>query len=529
MIGSFIDNFPFKEIRPQQREVLEKLEKNWDKYRYFVLELPTGHGKSPVSNAIGMTADNAFLLTITKQLQDQYVRDFSPPDVVSLKGKINYQCNIKPELNVECGPCVVDKGLLKDCKKKRVCSYYNQREKAINSQIAVLSMPFFLFSTTCGGYWKPRDVIIVDECHLLEQQLVQWATVKISPMELIADYDLSVPRYEPASGYNANKKWLTDVWDLILEKRAEFLEEVKDLLDGRDPDDMDEEELEELLSSHGSYYKIDKLYKKFEVFFESRHKDQWLCEPEADGVILTPVEVSDLFQRYMKKMGTSKIVFMSATILDMVGFAKTLGLRKEETAMLRIDSDFPPEKSPIIYRPSGSMSYSNIENTISKIVEDVKKILAEHPNEKGIIHTGNYRIAKAICESIDDDRLIMKEERENNEMLIARHMKSKKATVLVSPSLTTGTDLKDELSRFQIIVKLPYSSLADQRIKRKFDLDPEWYAAEMFRTFVQASGRSTRSADDWSKTYVLDSAFYSAIMRHRKWFSRNFLQRIVWK
>lgn len=527
--GSFLKNFPYKEIRDQQKEVLEKLEKSWSKYKYVICEIPTGVGKSGISNAIGMTVNDAFLLTITKQLQDQYVRDFKPPKVVSLKGKMNYTCNIKPELNVECGPCIVDKDLLKDCKKRKICSYYNQREKAVKSQIAVLSMPFFLFSTTCGGYWKPRDVIIVDECHLLEQQLVQWATVKISPIELLNNYDLSVPTYTQASGYKANKKWLQDVWDLILEKRAECFEEVKDLLDGRDPDDLDEDELEELLSSHGTYYKIDKLYKKFEIFFASKYKDQWLCEPEDDGVILTPIEVSDLFQRYMKKMAINKIIFMSATILDMVGFAKTLGLKKEETAILRVDSDFPPEKSPIIYKPSGSMSYTQIDNTIPKIIEDVKKILSKHPNEKGIIHTSNYKIAKAICDGINDTRLIMKEENENNEKLIARHINNTEPTVLVSPSLTTGTDLKDELSRFQIIVKLPYGSLADQRIRKKFDLDPDWYAVEMLRTFVQATGRSTRSAEDWSTTYVLDSAFFSVIMKYRKWFSKNFLKRIIWK
>jgi Rad3-related DNA helicase len=36
-----------------------------------------------------------------------------------------------------------------------------------------------------------------------------------------------------------------------------------------------------------------------------------------------------------------------------------------------------------------------------------------------------------------------------------------KKLVLISPSLHTGLDLKDEQSRFQIIVKIPYPSKAD--------------------------------------------------------------------
>lgn len=528
---NFLKNFPFDSIRSKQEEVLTKLQDNWDKYNYFVLELPTGFGKSPVSNALGMSTDNSFLLTVTKQLQDQYVRDFREPNTVSLKGKANYICNIRPELNVECGPCMFDKDLLRDCKKKRKCSYYNQRDKALMSKQAVLSIPFFLYSTTCGGYWKPRDVIIIDECHLLENQIVNWATTSISPAELKKDYDIEIDEYIPQSGYTSNKKWLHAIWDIVVEKRSEYEEELKDLLDGRDPEDLTEDELQEINMSHGSYYKIDKIYKRLETFFKSPKKDSWLCEPEGDGVILTPVDVQDLFHRYIKKMvnPNGKIVFMSATILDTIGFAKTLGLKKEDTAIIKVDSEFPPEKSPIVYKPCGSMNYANIDNTIPKVIEEVKRILEQHPNEKGIIHTSNYKITKAICEGIKNKRLLMKEEGESNERLLQRHINSKDSTVLVSPSLTTGTDLKDELSRFQIIVKLPFLSLADQRVKKKMESSPDWYSAEMLRTVVQSAGRSTRDEKDWSITYVLDNSFYTYIYKHRKWFQPSFLKRIIWK
>lgn len=526
---TFLDNFPFPEIRDQQKSIIQKMNDNWDKYDFFVIEAPTGVGKSPIAQSIGMTVDDAFLLTVTKQLQDQYIKDFGSRKVVSLKGKVNYQCNIKDGLNVECGPCTVDKDLLKDCKKNRVCSYYNQREKTLAAQIAVLSIPFFLFSTTCGKYFKPRDTIIVDECHMLEQQLVQWATTLISPKELKEEYDVYVPDYFPSSGYETNKQWLKEVWEIVVGRRLELQDEVKDMLEGRDIDDLTEDELEEIISSHGVYYKIDKIYKKLEVFFESPNKSSWLCEPQEDGLVVTPVEIKDIFQRYFRRMAREKIVFMSATILDLVGFCKTLGIKKEEVGLIRVDSQFPPEKSPIIYKPSGSMSFKNIDNTIPKIIENVKEILAKHPNERGIIHTGNYKLAKAICENIDDDRLLIKQDGENNEILMRKHAESKLPTVLVSPSLTTGTDLKDDLSRWQIIVKLPFLSLADPRVVKKTEIDQEWYVSEMFRTFVQAAGRSTRSEEDWSITYVLDPLLYQYVFKYRKWFTPQFLKRFVWK
>jgi ATP-dependent DNA helicase DinG len=228
-------------------------------------------------------------------------------------------------------------------------------------------------------------------------------------------------------------------------------------------------------------------------------------------------------------MAIKKIFFMSATILDTVGFAKNLGLKKEETAIIKVEPDFPPEKSPIIYKPCGFMSYNKLDQTMPKIIESVKEILERHPNEKAIIHTGNYKIAQAIYDGINSNRLIIKKNNENNEKILKKHINSKVPTVLLSPSLTTGVDLKDDLSRFQIIVKLPFMSLSDARVKKKIEINEDWYVCEMFRTLVQAAGRSTRSMDDWSTTYVLDSSFYSWVRKYKNWFSKNFLNRIKWK
>jgi len=379
------------------------------------------------------------------------------------------------------------------------------------------------------GSFKARDVLIIDECHLLESQLIQWATLFVSPSQILKEHEIDIPIHNNKSGYKENKNWLETVWNIIVAKREDLYEEVRDLLSGKDPDYLTDEEMQELLTSNSAYYKIDKLYRKFQIFFQATNKEHWLCEPQNDGLMLTPIDIGDLFHRYIKKMAIQKIFFMSATILDMVGFAKNLGLRKEETAIVRVDSDFPPEKSPIIFKPCGSMSYNKVDETIPKVIEKIKEILEKHPDEKAIIHTGNYKIAHAIYNALNNPRLIIKQDGETNEQLLKKHTQSKDPTVLISPSLTTGVDLKDDLSRFQIIVKLPFMSLSDARVKKKIEMDEDWYVCEMFRTLVQAAGRSTRSNEDWSTTYVLDSSFYRWVIKYKKWFTMSFLKRIKWK
>lgn len=539
--------FPYPTIRPAQLEILEKMKNNWDKYKYFVIEAPPGIGKSAIAKTICSSVNTAFLITATKQLQDQYMRDFPNSGVVSIKGRANYKCVYGDKLNCEMGPCMVNKDLLKECKLNHCCPYYSKREEALASNTVLTSYQYFLRAMDCAGFWKPRDVLILDECHLLEQQVTQWASTFLSPIELHTKYNIfegvdpqifMVYSVAPeTSGYKANEKWLHVIWKLIMEKRKELYKEIAAAINANgkpmpdDPNWLSEEDLEELASTHKEYYELDKYYRRLEIFFElsNEEKANWIIEPQDNGIMMQPVNIDNLFKYYMNEWGKEKVIFMSATILDTAGFCNELKLPKDKTAIIKMDPIFEPEKSPIVYYPTGNMSYQYLDSTMPKILENVKEILAMYPNEKGIIHTGNYKIAKAICEGIDNPRLIMKDEDGNNEKLLKKHSKSAEATVLVSPSLTTGADLKDNLSRFQVFVKMPFSSLADKRVQKKIEYNDNWYVSEMFRTLVQACGRSTRSENDWSVTYILDTSFYYWIAKYRKWFSKQFHKRIIWK
>jgi Rad3-related DNA helicase len=84
---------------------------------------------------------------------------------------------------------------------------------------------------------------------------------------------------------------------------------------------------------------------------------------------------------------------------------------------------------------------------------------------------------------------------------------SSKPLVLISPSLTEGIDLKDDLSRFCIICKMPYANLKDKWTRIRINEDQKWYMIKACTTLVQMTGRSIRSEQDFAKTYILDSDF----------------------
>jgi Rad3-related DNA helicase len=94
----------------------------------------------------------------------------------------------------------------------------------------------------------------------------------------------------------------------------------------------------------------------------------------------------------------------------------------------------------------------------------------------------------------------------SREEVLEKHYASIKPTVLISPSLHLGVDLKDDLSRFQVIVKVPYPDLTDRKVSAMKEKDQKWYTWYTVLRLAQSYGRSVRNADDHADTYILDSS-----------------------
>jgi len=220
---------------------------------------------------------------------------------------------------------------------------------------------------------------------------------------------------------------------------------------------------------------------------------------------------------------------MSATILDVDAFCKSVGLERGKVKFIRADSDFPVENRPIHMLNVAPLNYAtmSLESTQRLIAKAVDDIITVHKGEKGIIHVTSYPQQSFIRKYLskeNDRRLIATNPRLlNGEEALAEHRASKKHTVLISPALQLGIDLKDDLSRFQILVKVPYGDLKDSWIKAKLAKDQQWYNWKTGLTFVQACGRSIRSKDDYAVTYLLDSKFERFIREYNsklpKWFT----------
>ena len=101
-------------------------------------------------------------------------------------------------------------------------------------------------------------------------------------------------------------------------------------------------------------------------------------------------------------------------------------------------------------------------------------------------------------------------------------MADTRPTVLLSPSMQEGVDLKGDLSRFQILCKVPYPYLGDKLVKKRMNRWQWWYPLQTAKTIVQSVGRSVRSDTDSAVTYILDSDWERFYSRNKALFPKGF-------
>ena len=248
---------------------------------------------------------------------------------------------------------------------------------------------------------------------------------------------------------------------------------------------------------------------KVEKFIQLYDEENWIFNMvESEGKSMRklefkPIDVSAYAEQMLFKSG-KKVLLMSATILNQEGFCQMLGIPKDDCAFISIPSPFPSENHPIFAYPIAKMTAGSIDQDLPKLAHAVSEILKQHPNDKGVIHCHTYRIAKFLKDNVKSNRLLIHGS-EDRVQKLQEHISSTRPTVLLSPSMQEGVDLKDDLSRFQIICKVPYPYLGDKIVKKRMHRWPWWYPLQTAKTIVQSVGRSVRSFNDHAVSYILDA------------------------
>lgn len=527
--------FPYKDIREAQQKAIDfALDSflNQDK-KFVIIEAGTGVGKSAIGYTIARYLNSkprieneydpgAYFLTTQKILQEQYIRDFgsSKFGMKSIKSSANYTCSYNKK-----NTCAESLRMLKLADKKSPffrncgfnCVYRKSKEEFLDSNESVTNFSYFLAETYYSGKLTPRDLLVVDETHNCDMELSKFIEVSFS--ERFCNQVLNL-KFPAGLTQHQTIEWVKEVYRPKLKVHIAQLEKVLEKYDGI------KDKLNNFLNFSQKYEMLDKHICKIDRFLQIYRKDNWVMnlvesyKQKTKKIEFKPVCVAPYSNDILFKNG-KKILMMSATILDHEAFCETLGIPLEKSAFIRIPSPFDPKNKPIVYSGVGKMTYSQIDSTLPKLVKAIKAILEDHNKEKGIIHCHSYKVAHYIKKNIRSNRLLIHGSDDRDEIL-KKHMRSKSPTVLLSPSMTEGVDLKGEYSRFQIICKVPYPYLGDKLVKKKMNKWKWWYQLQTAKSIIQSVGRSIRSSEDFAVTYILDSDWDRFYSRSKKYFPDDF-------
>lgn len=530
---------------PQQVKLLKNIEQAFeDGYKFVVCSAPTGSGKSFISKTLGNSANGAskeyrelvesyqiykrnnlggyqssddveelpphgaFVLTITKSLQDQYKDLF--PDIDVLKGKSNYECAVDPSYTVEYAPCLHAKKLKEQCWDCNKCPYYNARNSALVSPFATLNYNMFF---ALPSHTKRREYIVCDEASELEDQLVKEFSCQIS-FEYLRKCEVVIRPFPSSDNYASAGAWVSNLSESV-EDRIEELKEIVNKKNSHTPLRLEAYKTE-LVS-------LMKILNKMRTLLDTWNQCEYIFERVEKGINFTPLKVDKLSSHIFSY--ADKIVLMSATIIDPANFCKSLGIDKFK--YIEADSTFDPNKAPIYAATKTKLNYHNLSQNLPKIVDHIKSICELHKTEKGIIHSQTNFITNYLKDKLTNNRFLFREPGVRNEDILDIHYNTEDPTVLISPSMSHGVDLRDDLARFQIIIKAPYLPVADKRIEKLMKLDFNWYQNKMLSSFIQSCGRGVRSHKDHCVTYVLDAAITECIVKNKSKIPKYFIDRFM--
>lgn len=522
-----IESFPFS-FRGNQENALNQIADaiNRPEIKFVVVQAPTGAGKSPIAMALANAAESAFVLTSNKLLQDQYMRDFAD-DINDLRGRSNYPCKTHPGFTCSSSPCRSSPSGRGKCAREKACGYHEALGAAVSGNITSLNFAAGISFFNFTPYFLPRKVLVVDEAHLIADNLTNFIEFSVSSSHLgkmlphgSGDNSI-IPNFETSKEY---LPWLHIVAALMEKRESEFTQPMKvDMMTGAAIKFDDIENFNR---------KIHNIIKEIEDTPDNLIVDNTYVDYQktiVDKITFKPVDVSKYANNNLFRFG-EKTIMMSATIINYLEFIKSLGVSPAECVFIDIPSTFPKENRPIIRNYVGQLNKGNMEASMPLIIQSIREILQNHHDQKGIIHTHTYDTAKKLIAALRPEfgnRLLFPENSSKQAETLAWHAATKQCTVLISPSMTEGVDLKDDLSRFQVIVKVPYPYLGDKVVQARMKKSPDWIGWKTLLTLIQAYGRSTRSETDHSATYILDGAFDGLVSRYRKslptWFTEAIL------
>ncbi|SEH48936.1 Rad3-related DNA helicase [Halopenitus malekzadehii] len=535
--------FPAPSFRGAQEHALQDINDAFAAGNDVVLvRAPTGSGKSLLARSIMGAARSveaaeprestgAYYTTPQVSQLDDVATDDLLDDLNVIRGKSNYACVLPGEHDtpVDRAPCARQRGF--DCSIQHRCPYFSDRSIASSRRFAAMTLAYFM-QTAGSEVFGTRDVVVIDEAHGLAEWAEMYATIELTPDRVPVWEDVGVPDVSGESGGHGgsregggsrNGDGDGNPDHAPLDRTARFVEQLRDACERAKDELVGRPELEpaEVARRDRLQELIGELGWFLEDYRDPRSPTTWVVDqPGGEGTAITikPLDPARYLKHTVWDRG-NRFALLSATILSKEAFCRGVGLDPADVALVDVEHTFPLENRPLYDVTQGKMTYEHRAETIPRIADLVVRLMARHPDEKGLIHAHSYAIAEQLVDRLRD-RGVAPRMRSHTKATRDDELEVWKASddpeVFVSVKMEEALDLRDDLCRWQVICKAPYLNTNDSRVARRLEEGQwAWYHRAALRTVIQACGRVVRAPDDHGTTYLADDSLLDLFDRAR--------------
>ncbi|WP_296886879.1 helicase C-terminal domain-containing protein [uncultured Methanobrevibacter sp.] len=503
-------------------------------YKNIILEAGTGIGKSAIATTLANMYEDSYILTMTKQLQEQYLDDFGDM-LVEIKGKGNYKCNYKGT----CDFCIKSEYNIAKCSD---CDYLIAFRKAKKSKNVITNYDFMYRVGVDNQMLDPRQLLILDEAHNLERKMLMLSSHELNREYISTKFGIDIFE-ELMKGEKSyyhiknNSVYWIEVCKKLMKACGENIEKIEGT--GKDV----QVTLDEFESNPSKYSNVDYVEKQIlesdlkefnSIRLGLESGDLIIDVPELKLIKDNKMDIFAEFKPYSVSDATQNLlsfgetrIFLTGTLGDMKKFCKWNNINPDNTYYIYEKSPFEVSNRPIYIDFVGNMGGSrrNVPNWKNKrAILKIKELIDKYPNQKGVIHTSSNEQAFWIMDNLKEYKLLFVGGESRNEVLKEFNGRND-GVILIGASIKDGVDLKGDLCRFQIIFKVPYPQLNEQ-VKFRKSLDPSWYYYQAVMAIMQAYGRGIRDKEDYCDMYIIDSNFKRLFDFNYNFFNEYFIEAL---
>ncbi len=511
--------FPFPTANPGQLEaIIETVRIIRDTaVKHIIIQAPTGIGKSVIATTVHKCLAHldkeyrSTIITATKGLQDQYSETDST--IVDLKGRTNYGCAIDkgPYNSAGCRSALA----LGRCSRK-VCPYLQRRNSWCASRFRSTNNSFQIEACEilCMMKENKADLIIADECHELDDHIIEHTQLRFAVKDF---YMLGEEGYGTIieslklmiSGFSMipiGRPFKMDSEMIELLSECESIQEnlsLRILAHEEGEETLSARELENIGTMMEFLQTVTDKFRLFNQVEGDPTEAEWILNDFSEELVTIKSVYASQVAEYALFRKADVFLHMSATICGFSQYARTLGLKDGEWVCMDIPNPIPLPNRQIflLNKFKVNSSFTDWEGMTALI----DNLIDRHGMENGIIHTVSFKLGDEIIKRSKHKARMLSTG--NRDEIVSWLSEKGKGRIVLSPSIEKGYDFKGDVSRWQIIAKVPWGYLGDPFVKMNSERDRDWYSRKAILRIVQACGRSVRGVTDHAKTYIIDSSF----------------------